>query len=103
MTAVTFQAPSDATDVPRGRPRPSSSCALCRKAAPAMPLGLCIACLGAAADELARLAPRSADARDARPSSVQYRDLYREPPCEHGDPRGARGCALCRASARESA
>ena len=73
---------------------------------PASDLGFCLGHLRQAADELARLAPRSADARDARPSSVPYRDLYREPPCEHGDPRGARGCALCRharASARESA
>ena len=107
MTPLTMTQPTlDAQELGRGRPRSAPSCVLCRKATAATPLGLCVACLGAASEELSRLAPRAADARDSRPSSVPYRELYQEPPCEHGDPRGERGCALCRharASARESA
>jgi hypothetical protein len=107
MTPLTMtQTTLDAPDSGRRHPRSAPSCALCRKAPAATPLGLCVACLAAAAAELTRLTPPAVDARDARPSSVPYRELYREPPCEHGDPRGARGCALCRharSSARESA
>lgn len=55
------------------RPR----CALCAGAPPATPFGLCRECLGAAAAELARITPRSAEPDDPRPSAVNVRALCR--------------------------
>lgn len=34
--------------------------------------------------------------RQTVPLPVAYRDLYTAEPCQHGDPRGAESCALCR-------
>jgi len=55
------------------RPEPPR-CALC-PARPETPFGLCIGCLRAAADELARITPRPADRDDPRPSAIAFRDL----------------------------
>jgi hypothetical protein len=42
-------------------------------------------------------APDSSQAGpDRRPASVPYADLHQGRECEHGDPRGAARCALCR-------
>lgn len=55
------------------RPLPAS-CALCRGRAET-PFGLCLGCLRAAADELARLVPRPPDPDDGRPASVPFAAL----------------------------
>lgn len=62
---------------PAGRPRPAPACALCCQAPPASPLGLCLACLSAAAAEHARLVPRIGVDTERRPSGVRYSDLCR--------------------------
>jgi hypothetical protein len=50
------------------------SCALCPARAET-PLGLCIGCLRAAADELARLAPALPSQADRSPASIPFRAL----------------------------
>jgi hypothetical protein len=72
MTAITAH-PNAAH--PERRPRAvPATCALCG-ALPASAFGLCRAHLAEAADELARLTPRTADPDDPRPSAVHARDL----------------------------
>jgi hypothetical protein len=78
MTAILRAVPRDGnvTSPPSGPVPRRPGCALCRAPA-ASALGLCLACLAAAADELARLAPRPAPPSGGPPSSVPFSALCR--------------------------
>jgi hypothetical protein len=74
VSESTEEAPLWVVGAGRPRPRPAPSCALCRKAQPATPFGLCFACLSAAADEHARLSPPADVPLSAVPAGAKRDD-----------------------------